>query len=113
MKQVIQLDKEGYFVGFTIADESPLEPGVYLLPADAIDADAPVVPENTRAKWNGCWTIESTENVQAEQSYQQLRAAEYPPVADYLDGIVKGDQSQIAAYIAACHAVKIKYPKTE
>jgi len=44
-------------------------------------------------------------------TYQQLRAAEYPPYADYLDGIVKGDQAQVQAYIDACLAVKAKYPK--
>jgi len=43
--------------------------------------------------------------------YQAKRAAEYPPMADYLDGIVKGDQAQIAKYIADCQAVKAKYPK--
>ena len=44
-------------------------------------------------------------------TYQQLRAAEYPPAADYLDGIVKGDQAQVQKYIDACLAVKAKYPK--
>jgi hypothetical protein len=43
--------------------------------------------------------------------YQRLRAREYPPITDYLDGIAKGDQEQIDAYIAACLAVKAKYPK--
>lgn len=43
--------------------------------------------------------------------YRVQRAAEYPPMADYLDGVVKGDQAQIDAYIAACQAVKTKYPK--
>jgi hypothetical protein len=43
--------------------------------------------------------------------YQRQRAAEYPPIADYLDGVVKNDQAQIDAYIAACQAVKAKYPK--
>jgi hypothetical protein len=47
------------------------------------------------------------------QQYARDRAAEYPPMADYLDGIVKGDQAQIDAYIAACQAVKAKYPKPE
>lgn len=42
---------------------------------------------------------------------RRLRAAEYPPVTDYLDGIVKGDQAQVQAYIDACLAVKAKYPK--
>ena len=45
--------------------------------------------------------------------YQRLRAPEYPDFKDYLDGIVKGDQAQIDAYIAACQAVKEKYPKPE
>lgn len=43
--------------------------------------------------------------------YQRLRAAEYPPMSDYIDGIVKGDQAQVQAYIDACLAVKAKYPK--
>jgi len=43
--------------------------------------------------------------------YRQLRAAEYPPIADYLDGLVKGDAEQTQAYRDACLAVKLKYPK--
>jgi len=45
--------------------------------------------------------------------YKHLRAFEYPPYTDYLDGVVKGNQAQIDAYIAACQAVKTKYPKPE
>jgi hypothetical protein len=45
--------------------------------------------------------------------YQAQRAAEYPPMADYLDGIVKGDSAQVQAYIDTCLAVKAKYPKPE
>ena len=44
-------------------------------------------------------------------SYKAKRQAEYPPIADYLDGVVKGDQAQIDKYIADCLAVKAKYPK--
>lgn len=46
-----------------------------------------------------------------ELTYAQKRAAEYPPMTDYLDGIVKGDTAQVNTYIAACLAVKAKYPK--
>jgi hypothetical protein len=45
------------------------------------------------------------------QAYISKRASEYPPITDYLDGVVKGDQDQIDEYIAACLAVKAKYPK--
>lgn len=44
-------------------------------------------------------------------TYADKRVAEYPPMTDYLDGVVKGDQAQIDTYIAACLAVKTKYPK--
>ena len=43
--------------------------------------------------------------------YDEKRAAEYPSMVDYLDGLVKGDEAQIYASIAACLAVKAKYPK--
>jgi hypothetical protein len=44
-------------------------------------------------------------------TYAEKRAAEYPNFIDYVDGIVKGDQAQVQAYIDACLAVKTKYPK--
>jgi hypothetical protein len=47
------------------------------------------------------------------EAYKAKRAAEYPPMTDYLDGIVKGDDAQVQAYIDACLAVKAKYPKGE
>jgi gentisate 1,2-dioxygenase len=45
------------------------------------------------------------------KEYQRNRAAEYPSITDYLDGIVKGNTAQVQAYIDACLAVKEKYPK--
>jgi hypothetical protein len=47
----------------------------------------------------------------ASEAYKAKRATEYPPMTDYLDGIVKGDNTQVQAYIDACNAVKNKYPK--
>jgi hypothetical protein len=46
-----------------------------------------------------------------QPTYQQLRAGAYPPMADYLDAVVKGDTQALRAYTAACLAVKAKYPK--
>lgn len=117
-KKVIQLDADGYFVGFTEADESPLEPGIFLMPSGAIDAPAPVIPEGQQAKWDGAWVFEKIPQLDPEPdpesvefTYAQKRAMEYPPMADYLDGVVKGDQAQIDKYIADCLTVKAKYPK--
>jgi hypothetical protein len=120
MKQVSQLDQNGYFISVTIADESPLEPGVFLIPGNAVDVEPPIVPENKRAKWNGAWVLEDIpppevepEIEPVELTYFQKRYMEYPSVREYLDGIVKGDQVQIDKYIADCLAVKAKYPKPE
>lgn len=46
-----------------------------------------------------------------DTEYQRLRKPAYPPIEDYLDGIVKGDQAQVDAYIAACLEVKARFPK--
>ena len=48
---------------------------------------------------------------QDPEAYKYARASEYPPITDWLDGMVKGDQAQIDKYIADCLAVKAKYPK--
>jgi hypothetical protein len=45
------------------------------------------------------------------EAYKIKRAAKYPSITDYIDGIVKGDNAQVQAYIDACLAVKAKYPK--
>lgn len=47
----------------------------------------------------------------AKTEYQRQRAAAYPAITDYIDGIVKGDTAQVQAYIDACLAVKLQYPK--
>lgn len=117
MKQVIQLDYDGYFSGFTTADESPLEAGVFLLPAGAIDTTAPTVPEGKRAKWNNEWVFEDIPQPEPEPepqplTYAQKRAAEYPPIGDQLDALWKGGASA-EAMLAQVMAVKAKYPKPE
>ena len=57
--------------------------------------------------------IEDAKNAElAKTQYQRDRAKEYPPITDYIDGVVKNDQSQIQSYIDACLAVKAKYPKS-
>jgi hypothetical protein len=50
---------------------------------------------------------------EAKKQYQHKRAEEYPPITNYIDGIVKGDQAQVQTYIDACLAVKAKYPKPD
>jgi hypothetical protein len=66
-------------------------------------------PQEVTAGWkyvDGVFTPPDLSGV-----YKRSRASEYPSINDYIDGVVKGDQAQIDAYIAACLAVKAKYPK--
>ena len=82
---------------------------------DSVDEEAKYLPQGftqiTDAEAN---TIRAAVQIAQfnAQTYAQKRAAEYPLVTDYLDGVVKGDQAQIDKYIADCLAVKAKYPKT-
>ena len=78
-----------------------------------MDGPVPFTPEEeTEADAReAAWAEEQAELVRTE--YKVKRATEYPPMTDYLDGIVKGDQAQVQAYIDACLAVKAKYPKPE
>lgn len=56
--------------------------------------------------------ITRLQDIYDSQQYARDRVEAYPAVADYLDGIVKGDTAQVDKYIADCLAVKAKYPKT-
>lgn len=49
-------------------------------------------------------------------AYREQRAPEYPPISELADAIYwneQGDSSKLDAYVAACEAVKEKYPKPE
>jgi hypothetical protein len=55
-KIVSQLDADGHFIGPSFAYESPLERGVFLIPAGAVDVPVPEIPSNQWAKLvDGKW----------------------------------------------------------
>jgi hypothetical protein len=56
------------------------------------------------------WTAEYEAHVSAN-AYKDKRKESYPPMENYLDGIVKGDQVQIDKYVSDCLAIKEKFPK--
>jgi len=70
---------------------------VHLLPAGSV----PITDEEA----------EALKPVPPEPTYADLRRAEYPPLTDLIDGLVKDDAEQIQAYKDACLAIKAKYPK--
>tara|TARA_Y100000310_G_scaffold183878_1_gene184023 strand:+ start:853 stop:1227 length:375 start_codon:yes stop_codon:yes gene_type:complete len=62
------------------------------------------------------WSAVNTEMIRLQtehdaQDYARKRKVAYPDIYDYMDGIVKDDQTQINKYIADSQAVKVRYPK--
>lgn len=58
---VYQTDDQGVYLGPTEADESPLEPGVFLLPKGTVEAPPPLLLDRERARWdweNMWWVLE-------------------------------------------------------
>lgn len=70
-----------------------------------------IVPHETETRIPTLAELEAADAQLKAEEYKEKRRKEYPPMADYLDGIVKGDTAQVQAYIDACLAVKAKYPK--
>ena len=70
-------------------------------------------PDGTQTTEVVDWTPEQlAAHAEADaNAWLSNRIAAYPPHADYLDGIVKGDDAQVQKYIDDCLAVKAKYPK--
>ena len=53
-KTVYQTDRAGLYLGETTADESPMEPGVFLMPAGAVTKAPPAkIPTGKIPRWNG------------------------------------------------------------
>jgi hypothetical protein len=52
-KTVFQYDVSGAFIGTTLADESPLEPGVWIMPARTTDVEPPACADDELPQWNG------------------------------------------------------------
>lgn len=66
-KVVYQTDHLGIFTGETLADRSPLEPDVWLIPGGCVEVAPPPVPQFKAALWKG-------KGWQLVDSYQGLTA---------------------------------------
>ena len=102
--QVYQTNDEGVFVGYTEADESPLEPGVWLIPRGCIIEQPPTFGPPNRARWDKVgnkWIIEPIpepdpdeegENVPITDPIEKLKLflQNHPDVADLL-GVSNND----------------------
>ncbi len=76
------------------------------IPADEANTDYAAY-----LQWLSEGNVPEPADISPAPSYQELRAAAYPPFSDYLDGIVKGSAEQVQEYVDACLAVKERFPK--
>lgn len=61
--KVYNYDKNGEFINESIADESPLEPGVYLVPANSTTEPPPKQKEGSISIFeNDSWTVKTIRN---------------------------------------------------
>jgi len=117
-KQVIQLDQDGYFLGVTYADESPLEAGTFLVPFGCIDAPVPTISEGYRAKWNGEWVYEEIVKPEPKPTppeidipYFEFRRAAYTEEADPLFFKAQRGEATMEEWRAKIDEIKIRFPK--
>jgi hypothetical protein len=106
----------GEYIGPSTADESPLEPGVFLIPANSTTIAPPASQDGKTVNFeNGVWVLNDIpvpppEPTPELPTYAELRAREYPAIGDQLDALFHAGvfPPEMAALI---QAVKDKYPK--
>jgi hypothetical protein len=107
------------YLGFSsAAEESPLEPGVWLIPAHATVEEPIEVVDDKMLVFNSGWELVDRPVVVEEVfddnmlEYQRLRHFEYPSIGDQLDALFKAGvfPDDMASKIKA---VKDKYPKLD
>lgn len=115
--QQLRLDNPNVSFPFQIPENTLAEYNVFTVQETTlpvVDHTKNVIegdPILTESGWVQTWEVSDASYDEQLSRVLALRAAEYPPMSDYLDGIVKGDQAQVDKYIADCLAVKAKYPK--
>jgi hypothetical protein len=121
-----------------ITDFGPVKPSIttfyggYRVPVALQQVDIPAGPDGLTAKgWRG-YLLELAGLTEVEfdraaaelpagdysadrlamltEAVHQERRAAYPPIEDYIDGVVKGDDAQVSAYKAKCLEVKKRHP---
>ena len=95
MKKIVsQIDRDGFFCGTQLADESPLEEGVFLPPGGCIDlSPPPVIVPGMRYKHDGAgaWIEEAIPQPEpAPPPTTEQLIAEYEAALDtHLDAVAK------------------------
>ena len=75
--KVYSYDLQGKYTGESVADESPLEAGVYLIPAKATNIKPPITKANEVAVFDGqVWNIQAVVSNEPTEEETAQRDAE-------------------------------------
>jgi len=83
-KTVYQCDLDGWFIGPTVAHESPLEPGVFHIPAGCVEDAPPEAEDGLTQRWiAGLWAqqVKPAEPVRTPQQILAEFLSNHPEVA--------------------------------
>lgn len=75
-------------------------------------SECKAVPDGFDFTYCQAWGLTVNQAV-LERVITDLRVKAYPPIGDYLDMVVKGDEKAIDKYKLNCLGVKAKYPKLD
>lgn len=76
-KLVYQTNHERILVGTCYADESPLEPGVWMIPGGCVDLAPPGIPAGKLCRWDsGAWVLEDIPAPPVERAIEQMPAGD-------------------------------------
>lgn len=118
-KIVSALDENGFFIGESVADESPLESGVFLIPAGSVDFPPPVVPDGKRARFDGeKFVIESIPEPEPVThtpdeialAVTAVRASAYRDESDPLFFKAQRGEATMDEWVAKVAEIKTRFP---
>ncbi|MGP3698793.1 hypothetical protein [Rhodobacter sp. NSM] len=95
--KVMQLNETGHFVGIEEADESPLERGVFLIPAGCIEAPDPDPPAGSRARWTGAGWVYEPLPAGVEDGAETPAADPDPGPEEILAGVARAVRAHLDA----------------
>lgn len=128
-KTVYQLDPDGKYIGAALADESPLEPGVFLIPAGCVTVQPPIAkPGFDLYCVNGVWkyvkaAVTQPTDESPTDSYEILRLRAYSDPINGSDRLfVEASRMQMMGEdgwesvrdqgIARYNEIRAQYPNT-
>lgn len=93
-KIVFQTNHEHVLVGTCLADESPLEPGVWMIPGGCVDLAPPAIPDGHQARYSsGAWILEPIPPATVDHQVRELAG---DPPTKQLNGVVQAYMDQTA-----------------